>query len=154
MKCFFTVVLTYAGIRTVHSAAGIWQVARSTLVTLWPCGVVHTILTHTSASPPTGLVHCQVKMTALGVVVALTSCGDMRLVQHTSTQCEVCINKCDKSYVCRYECFPPLQVSRADHCRDQHNAHSSHLLCCAGSHTEGSPEYKHRKKSFMKRCLT
>lgn len=26
--------------------------------------------------------------------------------------------------VCRCECFPPLQVSRADHCRDQHNAHS------------------------------
>lgn len=64
---------------------------------------------------------------------------------------QVC--QCDKSYVCRYECFPPLQVSRADHCRDQHNAHSSLLRCCAGSHTEGSPGEKHRKKSFMKRFL-
>lgn len=66
-------VLTYAGIRTVHSAAGVWLVTRGTLVTLGPCGVVHTPLTHASAPAPTGLVHRLVKVTALGVVVALAA---------------------------------------------------------------------------------
>ena len=65
--------LTYAGVGAVHSAAGVGLVARGTLVTLWPCGVVQAALTHTSAPPPAGLVHRLVKTTALGVVVTLTA---------------------------------------------------------------------------------
>lgn len=55
-----------------------------------------------------------------------------------------------KSYVCRCECFPPLQVSRADHCRDRHKPHSSYLLCCARSHTEDSPTERHSKRAHDK----
>lgn len=65
--------LTYAGIRTVHPAVGVGLVARGTLVTFWPGGVVHTALAHTSTPPPAGLIHLWVKMTALGVVVTLTA---------------------------------------------------------------------------------
>lgn len=53
-------------------------------------------------------------------------------------------------YVCRCECCPPLQVSREDHCRAQHSFHSSHRLCCACSHTEGSPAQTSRSSSSNK----
>lgn len=79
--------LTYAGIRTVHSAVGVWLVAWGTLLTFWPCGVVHTTLTHTSTPPSTGLVQSLVKTTALGVVVTVTAWGEgkrvgLKYIQH------------------------------------------------------------------------
>lgn len=67
--------LTYAGIRTIYSTAGVWLVSWSALVTLWPCGVVHTIFTHASTPLSTGLIQRPVKPAALCVVVTLTTWG-------------------------------------------------------------------------------
>lgn len=68
-------ILTYAGVGAVHLAAGIGLVAGGTLVTLWSHRVVQTVVTHTSTSPAAGLVHGLVKVAALGMIVALASCG-------------------------------------------------------------------------------
>lgn len=67
-------ILTYAGVGSVHPAAGVGLVARGTLVTLWSRRVVQTIVTDASTSPAAGLVHVLVKVTALGVIVALAAC--------------------------------------------------------------------------------
>lgn len=83
--------LTRAGIRTVHAAAGVWLVTWGTLITLGSCGVVHATLTHTSTPPPTGLVQRLVKVTALGVVVALTAWGDSKGVSAQYTPCGLLI---------------------------------------------------------------
>lgn len=68
-------ILTYAGVGAVHLAAGVGLVAGGTLVTLWSHRVVQTVVTHASAPPAAGLVHGLVKVAALGMIVALASCG-------------------------------------------------------------------------------
>lgn len=68
-------VFTYAGVGSVHAAAGVWLVAWGTLVALWSHRVMQTVVADASTRPAAGLVHSLVKVTALGVVVALASCG-------------------------------------------------------------------------------
>lgn len=68
-------ILTYAGVGAVHLAAGVGLVAGGTLVTLWSRRVVQAVVAHASTPPAAGLIGGLVKVAALGVVVALTSCG-------------------------------------------------------------------------------
>lgn len=84
-------ILTYAGVGPVHAAAGVGLVSRGTLVTLWSHRVVRAVVADASASPAAGLVHGLVKVTALGVVVALASCPGSTVVstEHTLNDADI-----------------------------------------------------------------